>query len=994
MSVKILSRDAIREPFLNFLIEVRWAQGRMLKEYTVLLDPPSTIAQPVVAKQTAPQWQSQKATATTAQTAAAANTISEENDSHGTLTRRQSGVTSAATAMTQDSTSASTAMDNGQSGNTQSAERLVVPKGAVLWKIAEKIRKQTDVSQERMMIALFRANPDAFYNNNINSLKAGAILKFPDQQLLDSINEQESLQIVHQHHQRWNQMLVEQANRRKAAAGQSSRGQLKITAAESEDNSAGDQALQERLQSLLVQLDLVKEENVSLKAQVSELKQKIQQLAQQATQTTTEPNQSADSSAHVAQTAEIDSGQLLAKSNPENTVATTADSATVQEPATEQVTAGAGQDNNTASTTPKETASTTPDKTQSIDSSDSPVGKKPAEPIQKTQPESSLMADLMESPLAIGSVFGVLLLGLAGWLMAKRRRVIDDDYALTDTDLTVGGQQLSDSVTAAADQQSLPQYSELGDSVFFSEYRPTEINVDSQAMEVGHDDLDPISEADVYVAYGRYQQAEELIQQAMTEYPDREEYKLKLLEIFHAKDDSAGFTAYVAQLKAEGAITSAEFWARVKEIGADFASENGFGDASEKDDNIELTELSTELFTGNANDESLLLNDNLTEIIEDSEAYSDKTGEDEVFSIDLTDPGEAVDQFESAFELGEVDSEIMEVSLDGDESFSLNLTKLDQQDDSNQVDSQSQIVSKLDDVSQFESSSSLSTSEMSIDFDASLIQNMNQEDGVGNADPDKDAESFEFDSEDVSDSFGFDFESVIDTQTMTELQVEEGVETSAELSDSEVNALPEVTDQQQTTSSMVGEMDTNDSLGLLAGEVVEPDSESIDINLNTVTTTTESASELTLDDTEAGNMTEDFQLITETTVIETAENELSSATNDSMDFKMDDVSSELVESAQISEILDEVGQYSSELAEEAPFSELFEPASIFQESELFESELSDLDEVADKLDLAKAYIDMEDSESARGILQEVIESGNDDQKEIAKSMVQALEKSA
>lgn len=980
MSVKVLSNDAIREPFLNFLIEVKWAEGRMLKEYTVLLDPPSYIEQPVVTAQTAPKWQSQN-TSTSSNKAETANRVTEEERIYGEqaypdyqaeTTIASPGSSTYSEPLT-SSTETATFADNSNS--------VVVSKGAVLWDIAEQMRQNVGASQAQMLIALFKANPDAFYNNNINALKAGATLNFPEPEMFDSIAEKESIQAVKQHNTRWNTMLMTNKERRQAAktsVADTQKDQLTLTATEGDEANTKDQALLERLQSLLSQVDLMTEENTSLKTQVAELEARIQQISQQATvdQTTTQ-KQIEDIDATVTHTAAIDAGDSQDKvdTDKQSVISTEAQPIATEKSGT-QIDSAAP----VVKTVDKPIVKKPITSTQIT--VDKPVVKKPITPAQNNA-QSDFLSDMMESPWAIGSVLGALLLGLIGWQMSRRRKLVLQEEMELD-ELNAGSDNKQEDV--AADSQSddsehaSEQDSELGNSVFFSEYRPTEANIDTQAMEVDHNDLDPISEADVYVAYGRYQQAEELIQQALTDHPDRDEYKLKLLEIYHAKDDSAGFAAYVTELKDEGNTTSPDFWTRAQEIGTGFAPDNLFGEAPSIDEVKEVEEFSSELFGIDSEAASLELNDNLSAILTENASGSREL--DDVQSIDLGEAGETVEQLETAFELDELNTESMQISLDESDGFTVNLTNLDVADNG-LIDSQNDIASVLAEDEELNSESS---TEMGIDFDAALTQSLDIDAGVSNTSSIGTSESFEFDSEEVETStWGLDIESFENVQ----------IESEMPLDSANASSVLAETEAMEPISSIDMDVETSDSLGLLSTDAMALDSVSIGLDSNEATAVDESTVDLQLDEAAVENTSEDFQLVTEASVLQDdAEQDSYVIDKESTMFHLDDISSELVESAQISEILDEVTQRNTEFAEESVISELFEPASIFQESELFESELSDLDEVADKLDLAKAYIDMEDGESARGILKEVIESGTDDQIEVAKSMVQALEKSA
>ena len=103
----------------------------------------------------------------------------------------------------------------------------------------------------------------------------------------------------------------------------------------------------------------------------------------------------------------------------------------------------------------------------------------------------------------------------------------------------------------------------VGESSFLSEFTPS----DFDAFDLDQNEVDPISEADVYLAYGRYQQAEDLMRQAIEDQPDRDECKLKLLEIFYANENKTEFEAYVKELIQQGKNKNAAFWSKVTEMG-------------------------------------------------------------------------------------------------------------------------------------------------------------------------------------------------------------------------------------------------------------------------------------------------------------------------------------------------------------------------------------------------------------------------------------------
>ncbi|MBU0500765.1 MAG: hypothetical protein KJ558_00590 [Gammaproteobacteria bacterium] len=154
-AIKITSLNPIREPFLNFLIEINWSKGKLLREYTLLLDPPTSLKRrpPVVepARVKAPPAQVKRP-------APVAPPVMAEPEP-----RPKAAPTPA------------------------SGEEYRVRRNDSVWKIAER-QRPAGVSLEEMMIAIYRANPEAFYGGSINNLKYGAILRMPSREDLGRLS--------------------------------------------------------------------------------------------------------------------------------------------------------------------------------------------------------------------------------------------------------------------------------------------------------------------------------------------------------------------------------------------------------------------------------------------------------------------------------------------------------------------------------------------------------------------------------------------------------------------------------------------------------------------------------------------------------------------------------------------------------------------------------------------------------------------------------------
>lgn len=173
--IRIFSDEPIREPFLNFFIEVSWSKGRLYREYTVLLDPPI--------------YADIRTRKKTAQPAAPASTtgpiVKEIEDNQVVYNPEHKPARPATRAIPAASTPIPRISYSGGDYGPAVA-------GDTLWSIAGAMRPDRSVSVQQMMLALLRANPEAFINNNINGLKRGAILRMPDLSDVRSLAKEEA----------------------------------------------------------------------------------------------------------------------------------------------------------------------------------------------------------------------------------------------------------------------------------------------------------------------------------------------------------------------------------------------------------------------------------------------------------------------------------------------------------------------------------------------------------------------------------------------------------------------------------------------------------------------------------------------------------------------------------------------------------------------------------------------------------------------------------
>ncbi|MFK8011760.1 MAG: FimV/HubP family polar landmark protein [Marinicellaceae bacterium] len=171
--IEVTSRGPVSEPIVSLLISVDWANGNLLREYTILLDPPlfntaqtqQNFSDPVQTNSYTPP-----------------KTIESESQIIPDVDSNQS-------------------VNN---GNNQ----VVVESGDTLWKIAGQVN-QGYGSQQQMMVALFNNNPSAFTNNDMNRLNKGAILNVPEADVVSMVSSGEAITEVKSHLQNWSNLQTQ-----------------------------------------------------------------------------------------------------------------------------------------------------------------------------------------------------------------------------------------------------------------------------------------------------------------------------------------------------------------------------------------------------------------------------------------------------------------------------------------------------------------------------------------------------------------------------------------------------------------------------------------------------------------------------------------------------------------------------------------------------------------------------------------------------------------
>ena len=204
--IRVTSEAPVTDPLLTFLVEVDWGQGRLVREYSALVDAPRTVSapvQPVIEEATVGPANTIEREPAVAATDAATD-VPAEGD--GTPTDAQPPADANATAATPAPTP-SEAIPSAPAAPAAAVARMgaeygPVKSGDTLSRIAAQVADGAGQSLDQTMIALLRANPEAFIRGNVNLLKRGAVLQLPEGQAA-GIDPAEATALVQAQTQAW-----------------------------------------------------------------------------------------------------------------------------------------------------------------------------------------------------------------------------------------------------------------------------------------------------------------------------------------------------------------------------------------------------------------------------------------------------------------------------------------------------------------------------------------------------------------------------------------------------------------------------------------------------------------------------------------------------------------------------------------------------------------------------------------------------------------------
>ena len=558
--LKILSSAPINEPFLDVLVEMNWPAGRLLREYPILLDPPgfneARIVAPVAATAIVKPIASVPATSPAPITGSPSAKAETARDTYGPVKR-----------------------------------------GDTLSKIATEMKSDT-VSLEQMLVALYRENKTAFIDSNMNRLRTGQILRVPSASDVANVTENEARSEIKVQVANWNayreQVAGSATSSQPKAATNAAIGkitvakpdipapaavpkdQLKIAKTDGSPGKVGSAGASGAAQD---QINALKEEKIARENALKEANSRVADLEKQiATMRKLAEVKGLAAPAPVdtkvaAKPEEKAPAKVEAKAPPSPPPAAPVP-APVVDTKVAQVTPPVAATPDPAKTPAKADAkpgeivpAPAPAKTDAVVATKpadvKPADAKPAAPKKAAPPPPP---DFLDEYGLIAGAGAAALVGIGGLLffMSRRKKKGPSSNTSMSKTSSIMPNDLKPNTVTGNKGGGLV---DTGNSSFLTDFDKT------GPGSIDTDEVDPLAEADVYIAYGRDAQAEEILKEALGRDKSRHEITLKLLEIYHNRKSAQAFETVAREFK-DSVGEGSPHWAKAAAMGAAIDPQN------------------------------------------------------------------------------------------------------------------------------------------------------------------------------------------------------------------------------------------------------------------------------------------------------------------------------------------------------------------------------------------------------------------------------------
>jgi len=568
--LKVSTDQPINDPFVIMLVELTWSSGKLLREYTFLLDPPGYVAEqpaqsavqavapviqsvpavvPVVpAEQIAPVEQAALEQPTQAQPVPEQPAIVTPVE--------QAEPTVAASVPVEQTAPAEQAVPIAAEELPALNEWIAVKRGDTLRELADQY-KLADVSLDRMLVALYRANADRFDGKNMNRIKAGKILRLPNQTEVEAVSQPQATKEIRAQAADWNayrQKLASAAEIRmppqasqQIATGkisssvadkapvvkESARDVLKLSKGEAPGDGIASAGASSKVESVQEKKNAAQEEAIAKSKALKEEQERAAML---------EKN--------------IQDLQRLAKLKSEA-------AALAQPPKTDAPAVVAASE-------------------VAVASAEKPKPKpKPivVEPEPLMDQIMTSVKPVLDEPLYLAGGAALLLgLGGLGFMINRRKKKPFNEIIENSGEEDAGNFSPDASSTPGHIATPVVPSPDTGDFTGMGGH-----------TEAAHqtDNIDPIGEADLFLNFGRDAQAEEILKEALQTTPNDHRIHLKLLGIYANRVDTNTFSVIAQKLRDSG---DADAWQQAVAMGRKLEPNNPmYGGSGTREDTVSAT---------------------------------------------------------------------------------------------------------------------------------------------------------------------------------------------------------------------------------------------------------------------------------------------------------------------------------------------------------------------------------------------------------------------
>lgn len=996
--VQLRSRAPITEPFLTFLVEATWPSGRLLREYTVLLDPP-TFAPPAI-------QQAPAVSAPQRSRASDSGQIQRQAPAQPSSTSSQSSQPAAAQAARTASEPKPQPARDDTPYDTVAGGDLVIGQGDTLWGVAARMRPDSRLSMNQTMLAIYEANPDAF-GGNINVLKAGSTLRIPSADEVFRISRGDAFSEVQRHNTAW-----DSGGTSSAAIESTTRPSLTLVPPDEEpadspyDDSASYEPMsrEDEIADRIATLESadVPDQQSLIEVRDNELAELRQELANIRGEVYEPP---------VDETV-VDEEFMVDETNVDETM--------VDEELIDEGDAETNIDNMFPDQEEMDAAAV-----------DDAVTEDSSTVVRTSRSDDKGIVDQvlgffnsLVGYIVLGSL--VLVAGLLVWFMRRGGDDEGDDSGpwepLDADDLPTDSMSATESMKAPTPDEAMLVVEQdsgvhpmLDDTV---EAQAADVGEDSSGSfgsledtfssetAVNLDQTDPVAEADFHMAYGLYDQAADLINGALETDPTDKGLMSKLCEIYFVWGNRESFVDAATRLKSAVGDSASGEWDKIVIMGQQIAADHDLFAGAELAGSPEAVDLAFD---------------------DDS---ADATG---ALDMDFGTPGDS-------------DSEIVDLGSDEQTQEGVDFL-FDDAGDSSSVDLDLEATAESPTIESPASDATAEMPEIETTAESPTIEDQFAVFGDGTAE----LPSLDASLGDAISASGQDAEATAEINLDDlDLDIDGLAETElASLDDLDETGQNAVLDDLADVTGKNPEVDPDDTgvrQGLEANDYIDPDAtgemrlapdetgknplvdaesehETTDVDLDESLLDATGLTQVLSDDLAVDTGTDlnknladdeatllapmdedgddfDFaktealppEVFTGNSNLDDTSASQTIASTD-VDLDLDDLTAAL----QSSDVGDTVEQVRDDETVEQPRPSVSDETSSLPTMELAPGEMSDdlheartMTEVGTKLDLARAYVDMGDPAGARSILEEVLDEGDDGQKQQAQQLLDSL----